>query len=101
MTIRRWTGTAAALALGLAALSTGTAFAQGSTAVAAPAPVKAGDKSASRRVCRNLVLSGSRLSSRVCRSQADWDKAMKDTQDAALENQNGPGGRPANRERGT
>jgi hypothetical protein len=81
-------GTAAVLALGVAGLSTGTAVAQEG---ATPAKAKTADKSGSRRVCRNIVESGTRLSSRVCRTQADWDKAMLDSQNAAFDQQNGPG----------
>nr|WP_295373292.1 hypothetical protein [uncultured Sphingosinicella sp.] len=99
--MRTFTGAAAALAMALAALSTGTALAQESAAESTtPAKAKVADKSGSRRVCRNLVVSGSRLSSRICRTQADWDKAMTDTQDAALQQQTGPGFRSEAESRG-
>ena len=63
--------------IGLAVLSTGTAhavqtgdnFAGGGVEQA-----KSSTKDTSRRVCRNLVASGTRLSARSCRTQADWDK---------------------------
>ena len=87
-------GAAAAFAIALAALSAGTALAQESAAETTPAKAKVADKSGSKRVCRNIVVSGSRLSSRICRTQAAWDKSMTDTQDSAFDQQNGPGYRP-------
>jgi hypothetical protein len=42
----------------------------------------------SKRVCRNLVLTGSRMTKRHCRSQAEWDadaeRARRDLQNGQL-----------------
>jgi hypothetical protein len=66
--------TASALALGFGALWAAPGLTSGSApaATAEPQP-KANDTS--RRVCRNLVRSGTRLSTRYCRTQAEWDAA--------------------------
>jgi hypothetical protein len=80
----------AGLALSLAGSGAGSALAQTSTAAESTKP-KVADKSASRRVCRNIVQSGTRLSSRVCQTAGEWEKAMLDTQNAALEQQTGAG----------
>lgn len=83
-------GTASGFTMGLAALLSGVAFAglAGGFATAAVA----GEQSAaqgdtSRRVCRSVTLSGSRLSRRVCRTQAEWDASRDRTQDGVLQHQ--------------
>jgi hypothetical protein len=68
--------TAAALAMGFGVLWAAPAFTSGSAA-AAPAPEqpKAAPSDPSRRICRNLIRSGTRLSTRYCHTQAEWDEA--------------------------
>jgi hypothetical protein len=74
--------TIAALAMGLGALWTAPAVAGDG----AKKPKLAKDDP-SRRVCRNLMPSGTRLTSRVCRTQAEWDRAMDKTQEGVLDHQ--------------
>jgi hypothetical protein len=48
------------------------------------------DKSAddsSRRICRSLTPTGTRFPVRVCKTKADWDLEMRQTQDSALAHQ--------------
>jgi len=81
---------ASAAAVALAALWTGTAFAGRSAPSAAGGAVETQitAKDTSRRVCRNLVISGTRLTTRYCRTQAEWDqaadKAGRDVQDSQI-----------------
>ena len=89
--------TACVLAIGFAALGAGPVLAgdTGSAAGAATeAKPKAAKKDPSRRVCRNIIPSGSRLSIRDCRTQADWDRSAEKAQEGALAQQRGPAGRP-------
>ncbi|HEX8381432.1 MAG TPA: hypothetical protein VF619_12900 [Allosphingosinicella sp.] len=58
-------------ALSMSLLWSGTALAGDS---AAPKTAKADDSS--KRVCRNVVSSGTRLSTRTCKAKAEWDKAQ-------------------------
>jgi hypothetical protein len=79
-----------ASAIALGALFIASAFAS---------PAGAKDKKAdkddpNRMVCRTLTMSGSRISSRYCRTKADWDRDERETQDAALQQHTGPGYRP-------
>jgi hypothetical protein len=79
-------GTASGLTMGLAALLSGATFAGFATAAVASEQTAAqGDTS--RRVCRSITLSGSRLSRRVCRTQAEWDASRDRTQDGVLQHQ--------------
>jgi hypothetical protein len=77
---------AIALAVGIAAFGTGSA-------VAAYGASEAGDggKSAktdrSRRVCRSIVLSGTRMATRYCRTQEEWDRSSDKSRDFLLEGQ--------------
>ena len=71
--------TIAALAMGLGALGTAPAVAGDG----AEKPKLAKDDP-SRRVCKNIVRVGTRLSTRVCRTQAEWARSMDKTQDAHL-----------------
>lgn len=59
------------LVAGSGVLSAGSALASGSAGDAA-AEGKARDPS--RRVCRSLLPTGSRLPQRTCRTQAEWDR---------------------------
>lgn len=68
--------TASALAIGFGALWATPALTSGSAATAAAeTQPKAAANDPSRRVCRNLIRSGTRLSTRYCRTQAEWDEA--------------------------
>ena len=68
--------TASALAIGFGALWATPAFTGGSVAAAAAeGQPKAAPNDTSRRVCRNLIRSGTRLTTRYCRTQAEWDEA--------------------------
>lgn len=82
---------ASALAMGFGALLVGTALVAATGASSAAAGVqaepKAPAKDNSRRICRTLIPSGSRLSSRVCRTQAEWDQSRDRTQQGLLEHQ--------------
>jgi hypothetical protein len=44
-----------------------------------PKPGSAADPS--KKVCRNLVLTGSRMTKRFCRTQAEWDQSAAKAQD--------------------
>lgn len=76
--------TIAALAIGLGALGSGTAFADEPAATAQPKKAKT---DTSRRVCRSVVPTGSRMSSRICRTQAEWDRSMDKSQESLLHHQ--------------
>jgi hypothetical protein len=67
---------ASALAIGFGALwaSPGVATNPAAPAATGTQP-KAAANDTSRRACRNLVRSGTRLSTRYCRTQAEWDQA--------------------------
>lgn len=70
---------AAALAIGLVSLTTGPALAGKGPKLAKDDP--------SRRVCRNLTPVGTRLTTRVCRTKAEWDSAESKAQDGLLQHQ--------------
>ena len=76
--------TVAALAIGLGALGSGPAFAAGGDGASKPDKAK---EDTSRRVCRSVVPTGSRMSSRICRTQAEWDAAMDKSQANLLRHQ--------------
>lgn len=61
-----------AAAIGLLAGAPAQAAQDGDPATTPTAPEVKPDKS--KKVCRTIVRSGTRFSTRVCRSQADWDK---------------------------
>ena len=69
---------ASALAIGFGALwaSPGVTGEPAAAAATAAQP-KAARNDRSRRVCRNLVRSGTRLSTRYCRTQQEWDEAAE------------------------
>ncbi|HST35484.1 MAG TPA: hypothetical protein VLK25_02490 [Allosphingosinicella sp.] len=73
--------------MGVAALLAATAFV-GATGVSA-APDKQADTKdpRSRRVCRTVMPSGSRLTTRVCRTQAEWEEGRSKTQQGVLDHQ--------------
>jgi hypothetical protein len=73
--------TVAALAIGLGAFGAGAAFADEPASTAQPKKAKT---DTSRRICRNMVPTGSRMSARICRTQAEWDKSMDKSQESML-----------------
>jgi hypothetical protein len=74
--------TIAALAIGMGALGAAPASAADD---GASKPKKAEDTS--RRVCRVVVPTGSRVNSRICRTQAEWNAAMDKSQESVLRHQ--------------
>ena len=79
-----------ALMMGLAAL----AAAAGAGAVWGPAAdaavqdqPKSTQKGESRRICRDVTPSGSRLIRRLCRTQAEWDRSQDKSADGLFEQQ--------------
>jgi hypothetical protein len=74
---------AIAVAVGLGALGAGGVLA-GETG---HGKAEADKADTSKRVCRNLTPSGSRLTKRVCRTQEEWAAAMDKTQDGVLQHQ--------------
>ncbi|HEX8513537.1 MAG TPA: hypothetical protein VF688_10595 [Allosphingosinicella sp.] len=72
--------TIAALAMGLGALGTAPAVADDG----ANKPRSAKDER-SRRVCKNVVRVGTRLTTRICRTQAEWARGMDKAQDGHLQ----------------
>ena len=84
----------AALAISAGALVATSAIAAQTSGTAPTAEQKKTARDRNRMVCRNLTMSGTRLSSRHCQTQADWEQQERDSQDAALQQQNGRGDRP-------
>lgn len=82
---------AAVMAMGLGVMWTDIAAAQdaSSTGGVVDPDAKAKKKDPNRRVCRNVVISGTRLSERHCRSAADWERdaerAQRDVQEGQVE----------------
>lgn len=74
--------TIAAVAMGMGALGTVPAVA----GEGAKKPKLAKDDP-SRRICKNIVKVGTRLSTRICRTQADWALSMDKSQDSVLQSQ--------------
>jgi hypothetical protein len=68
---------AAAVAIGASALLTGTAIAGEAAAGASVAGAKASKTDTSKRVCRSIMPTGSRLGARQCRTQAEWDERAR------------------------
>jgi hypothetical protein len=101
--------TGSALTMVFAVLVAGAVRAPATGATAAGASVgtqrKVNDER-TRRVCRTITPTSSRLTTRVCRTQGEWDESMREAQDAFLEHnfdqtrqgpKDGPGGGPAPR----
>ncbi|HYI49145.1 MAG TPA: hypothetical protein VEX35_11850 [Allosphingosinicella sp.] len=91
--------TASALAIGFGALWAGPALtAESAPAAAQESQPKTTQVDTSRRICRNLVLSGTRLSRRSCRTARAWEEdaeaARRAQSDAAYDGQyrDGPQG---------
>ena len=76
--------TATGLAIAFAVAVTGAALSGGATAAVQGDKAKE-DKN--RRVCRTLTPTSSRLTRRVCRTQAEWDASQQKTQDGLFESQ--------------
>jgi len=72
----------AALAMGLTTLGAGPALAD-----EADGGSKAKKEDTSRRVCRTVVPTGSRVTSRICRTQAEWAASMDKAQENVLRHQ--------------
>lgn len=79
--------TASVAALALAATGSGGIL----PTAAVAKETKAANDDPSRRICKNIVRVGTRLSTRVCRTKKQWDEAMDRTQESLLDNQMGPG----------
>lgn len=80
--------TGSALTMGLAVLLAGAVLAPVTGAAATGASVEAQRKvndERTRRVCRTVMPTSSRLTTRVCRTQAEWDESMREQQDSFLE----------------
>lgn len=69
------------------------AFAQPAATSATSSDNSARSGDTSRRVCRSLRPTGSRLATRVCRTQAQWDDIRKETQEFVQEGQQQGGSR--------
>ena len=81
--------TGSALTMGLSVLLAGAVMAPATAAAAtaAGASVEAQrdpNDARTRRVCRSIMQTPSRLTRRVCRTQAEWDASMRDQQDSFL-----------------
>ena len=76
--------TVAALAMGLGVLGAAPAVADEAAGTSQPKKAKS---DTSRIICRNLVPSGTRMSSRICRTQAEWDASRDKSQDNLLRHQ--------------
>jgi hypothetical protein len=80
-------GSVPKLAMAAAVLLGGALIGQEmSPSAAANAKTKA-DKKASKRVCRVVTPTGSRLVERICRTQGDWDVAEKQAQEGLMKQQ--------------
>jgi len=75
---------ASALAIGFGALLAGTIPAVETAAMAKP---KSASDDTSRRVCRILTPTGSRMTKRICKTQAEWERSQDRTQDGVLQHQ--------------
>lgn len=79
--------TALVAALAIGAMGSGGVL----PAEASAKKAKADKDDPSRRVCRSIVPTGSRMATRVCRTQAQWDESRQKSQDGLLDTQMGPG----------
>jgi len=82
------------MTIGLGALLAGTGLAHATGRAdggAAQAQPKSAENDGSRRVCRLLTPTGSRMTRRVCRTQAQWDQSMQRAQDGLFGLQQGQG----------
>ena len=84
--------TATTAAMGFAAVVVGATFAGATGETVATAAVQSQPKSTqnedrSRRICRDVTPSGSRLVRRLCRTQAEWDESAQRSQDGLFKQQ--------------
>jgi hypothetical protein len=75
------TMTIAALAMALGAIAAGPAFADDAPGTSQPRKAKS---DTARKICRVMIPTGSRMTSRICRTQAEWDKSMDKNQESLL-----------------
>ena len=73
--------------MAVAAMLAGTAFVSATPLAAAPDKQTDTNDPRSRRVCRTVMPSGSRLTTRICRTQAEWEEARSKTQQGVLDHQ--------------
>jgi hypothetical protein len=76
--------TVAALAMGLGLAGASPGLADDAAGLSQPDKAKT---DTSRKICRMVVPTGSRMTNRICRTQAEWDKAMDKTQQGVLRHQ--------------
>ena len=72
------------------AKAAGVAFVLAGTVLTGLTTVSAAEKGKedpSKRVCRSVTPTGSRMTTRVCRTQAEWDKSRDKTADGVLQHQ--------------
>jgi hypothetical protein len=106
---RKAISTGSALTVGLSVLLAGAALAPTRAAAADGASLEAqrdASDARTRRVCRSIMQTPSRLTRRVCRTQAEWDASMHDQQDSFLrhnfdQTRQGPKDGPSNGALGT
>ena len=82
--VKRHILASAALALSLGGLGATPAAADDPST--APLGENAKDD-ANRRICRSVRPTGTRMATRVCRTQAQWDRSRDKTQDGMLQHQ--------------
>ena len=81
------TGQFPKLAMAIAVLLGGALIGQEMSPSAAANAKTQADKKKSKRVCRVVTPTGSRLVERVCRSEEDWNVAEKEAQDGLMKQQ--------------
>lgn len=79
--------TGSALTTGFAVLLASAALTTVAGGTAAHAERKSTANDPSRRVCRVITPTSSRLTTRVCRTQAEWDQSAREAQESALNHQ--------------
>ena len=107
--IRKPISTGSALTRGFALLLAGAVMTTVTGAAAAGASAEAqrdANDARTRRVCRSIMQTPSRLTRRVCRTQGEWDASMRDQQDSFLrhnfdQTRQGPKDGPSNGALGT
>ncbi|MEA3063873.1 MAG: hypothetical protein QOJ27_301 [Sphingomonadales bacterium] len=73
--------TVAALAIGIGVFGAGPAFADEGSGNSQPGKAMT---ETSRKICRILIPTGSRMTTRICRTQAEWAKSMDKAQESML-----------------
>jgi hypothetical protein len=76
--------TGSVLTLGIAVLLSGAAAAAGTSEAAAASEANPTAYDPSRRVCRVITPTPSRLARRVCRTQIEWETMSREAQDSFL-----------------